>query len=159
MRLVSCLLVGLLTLAPRLAAQHGDAEQPVLDVVVGLFDAMRSKDTVALRAAFHASGRLTSTSTSADGAPLVTEVPLDGFIRAIGGAQAYLDEQLWDTEVRIDGTLATVWTRYAFFADREFSHCGVDAFQLAMTDAGWKIIQVADTRQREGCALPEHVTP
>ena len=62
MRLVSCLLVGLLTLAPRLAAQHGDAEQPVLDVVVGLFDAMRSKDTVALRAAFHASGRLTSTS-------------------------------------------------------------------------------------------------
>ena len=159
MRGVACLLVALGTAAPPLAAQHSDAEQAVVAVVAHLFDAMRAKDTVALRAVFHESARLASAVTNREGQPVVAEVPIDRFIQAIGGAQPYLDEQVWDTEVRLDGNLATVWTKYAFFADREFSHCGVDAFQLAMTDAGWKIIQIADTRQREGCDLPEHITP
>lgn len=159
MRLVACLLTVFATVVPPLAAQHGETEQEVIDVVVGLFDAMRDKDTVALRAVFHQSARLTSAVTNGEGQPVVNEVPIDRFVQAIAGAQPYLDEQLWDIEVRIDGNLATVWTKYAFFADRTFSHCGVDAFQLAMTGAGWKIIQVADTRQREGCDLPEHIKP
>jgi hypothetical protein len=53
--------------------------------------------------------------------------------------------------VHVDGPLAVVWTDYAFFAGQKFSHCGVDAFQLARTPAGWRIVALADTRKTEGC--------
>ena len=62
-----------------------------------------------------------------------------------------LDEVLHDTEVRIDGPLAIVWTYYDFFAGENFSHCGYDAFQLLKVGGEWKIVALADTRRREGC--------
>jgi hypothetical protein len=40
---------------------------------------------------------------------------------------------------------------YAFYLDDQFSHCGVNAFQLVRMEAGWQIIQITDTRRRE-CA-------
>ncbi|MEI2720897.1 MAG: hypothetical protein V9E87_12310 [Gemmatimonadales bacterium] len=64
-----------------------------------------------------------------------------------------LDERIYDPEIRIDGGLATVWTFYAFFVGERLSHCGVDAFQLARTSEGWKIIALADSRQTTGCSV------
>ena len=57
--------------------------------------------------------------------------------------------------MEIDGNLAQVWTKYAFFLGEDFDHCGVDAFQLFNDGDGWKIFQLVDTRHREGCELPE----
>jgi hypothetical protein len=51
----------------------------------------------------------------------------------------------------VDGPLAMVWTGYAFYAGPRFSHCGVDAIMLGRTTAGWRILSLADTRQRTGC--------
>jgi hypothetical protein len=31
----------------------------------------------------------------------------------------------------LDGPLASVWAEYSFYAGEKFSHCGIDAFQLA----------------------------
>jgi hypothetical protein len=47
-----------------------------------------------------------------------------------------------------------VWTPYAFYYDGNFSHCGVDSFQLARTAEGWKVVQIADTRRTQGCPTP-----
>jgi hypothetical protein len=44
-----------------------------------------------------------------------------------------------------------VWTEYDFHLGTNFSHCGIDAFQLLKTSAGWKIVALSDTAQREGC--------
>jgi hypothetical protein len=33
-------------------------------------------------------------------------------------------------EVQIDDNLAAVWTEYEFYVGKNFSHCGVNAFQL-----------------------------
>ncbi len=54
--------------------------------------------------------------------------------------------------VRIRDNLATMWIEYAFFRGEQMSHCGEDAFQLARTEEGWKIIALADTQRTEGCA-------
>jgi hypothetical protein len=40
---------------------------------------------------------------------------------------------------------------YVFYVGDRFSHCGVDSFQLVRISAGWRIIQIADTRRKEGC--------
>ena len=114
-----------------------------------LFDAMRARDSVSLRGL--------SLQRAADGH--------GGAQRCAGrrnhlhrrlrqghrGAKVSLNERIWDSEVRVDGDLATVWTKYDFLRAGAFSHCGVDAFQLARTPEGWKIIQIADTHRQEGC--------
>ena len=56
-----------------------------------------------------------------------------------------------DAEVRIDGDLATVWIPFAFYLGEDFSHCGINAVQLARLDARWQIIHIADTRRRTNC--------
>lgn len=37
--------------------------------------------------------------------------------------------------IQVDGPLATVWARYDFYLNGTFSHCGHDAFMLALTPA------------------------
>jgi hypothetical protein len=44
-----------------------------------------------------------------------------------------------------------VWTEYDFHLGDKFSHCGVDAFHLLKTSAGWKVVALSDTARREGC--------
>ena len=148
------LLLLAVLLAPAAAAQAPAPAAPdpeIMATVTKLFDAMRAKDTVALRAVFDSSARLVSAFTRRDGVTGVRATPIGDFVRAVGSATVALDERIRDPEVRQDGGLATVWTDYAFYADGQFSHCGVDAFQLAKTAAGWRIVALADTQRREGC--------
>jgi hypothetical protein len=44
-----------------------------------------------------------------------------------------------------------VWADYKFFRGATLSHCGVDHFLLVKEGGSWKIIELADTRRREGC--------
>jgi hypothetical protein len=88
-----------------------------------------------------------------DGQKTVTTTAVSQFIGSIARAApgAVLNERIYDPEVRIDADLAQVWTYYTFHRDTTFSHCGIDAIQLARTSAGWKITQLADTRRQQGC--------
>ena len=80
---------------------------------------------------------------------------LDGFVTAVGTPRAEVwDERIWDTEVRVDGGLASVWTKYAFYRGEQFSHCGVDVFELVRRPDGWKIVHLADTRRTTNCWTP-----
>lgn len=146
-------LIGTLS-APAFAQERRGDHAAVERVIMELFDAMRAADTAAMGALFHASGRVMSVGRNNMGEYGVIVTPIDRFIALVGGATAYLDERIWDLEIRIDGDLATVWTKYAFFANEQFSHCGVDAFQLARLTDGWKIIQISDTRRRDRCEIP-----
>jgi hypothetical protein len=152
-RLAPIALVMLAGLGPA-PVRAQDAAGDVIAVVQRLFDAMRAKDTVVLRAVLHPEATLTGPTRDPQGHVVVRPLPVARFIAGVAGATTHLDEQFWDPEVRIDGDLAAVWTPYAFYADGTLSHCGVDAFLLAHMDDGWKIIQIADTRRREGCRGP-----
>lgn len=140
--------------SPAFAQEPRGDVAAVQQVVMELFDAMRAGDTAAIGALFHPSGRLMRVGRNRAGEYGVTVTPIERFIAIVGGANAYLDERIWDVEIRIDEDLATVWTKYALFANEEFSHCGVDAFQLARLSDGWKIIQISDTQRRDGCEIP-----
>ncbi|HKK92409.1 MAG TPA: nuclear transport factor 2 family protein [Longimicrobiales bacterium] len=127
------------------ASTSGDARAEVLRVVTTLFDGMREKDEAKLRSVFHGDARLHTAGAAAEG------TPIESFIRSVVSGPAELDEVTFDEEVLVDGPLAVAWTPYNFFADGEFSHCGVNAFTLMRSDDGWKILQIVDTRVREGC--------
>lgn len=126
-------------------------EQTVLAVVRRLFDGMRRGDSAMVRSVFDSTMVMISVSDSA-GRSKVDRGSADRFVAAVGRPHPEVwDERIWDTEVRVDGGLASVWTKYAFYRGDQFSHCGVDVFELARRAEGWRIIYLADTRRRDGC--------
>lgn len=141
--------------APAPAPHHTLADEAdVLAVLTRLFEGMRAGDSAAVRAAFDTSARLMSVAVR-DGVPVVGAERVDEFVRSVGTPHAERwDERIWDPRVSVDGRLAAVWTPYAFYLGDRLSHCGVDSFQLFKGRDGWKIVYLADTRRRDGCAPP-----
>jgi len=127
---------------PEEAAAVAAAEQP--------FEAMRVGDSEMAHAVFHPDARLGRAGE--DG---ISFRSADGFIEMIGSPRDEVyDEPVWDWTVQIDGRLAQMWTRYAFYREDTFSHCGWEGFQLYRADAGWQITQLIDTSYRENCWYP-----
>jgi hypothetical protein len=61
------------------------------------------------------------------------------------------DERLLDFSIQVDGNMANAWTTYEFWFNDNFSHCGVNSFQLFHDNGQWKIIYLIDTRRTKGC--------
>jgi hypothetical protein len=131
-------------------ASPGDREA-VVAVVRRLFDAMRAGDSAAVRAVFHPRALLGYAAVR-QGGPQFEVDTVDAFVRAVGTPHPEVwDERLGEVSVQLDGSLASVWAEYSFYAGNRFSHCGVDAFQLARSGSEWRIVALTDTRRREGC--------
>ena len=146
-------LCALAVSAPSLASAQAtapDERAAVIAVVQRLWDAMKARDTAMARAVFDSSAMLSRVVTR-NGEARVQLTPVSGFLDALGKATESWNERMFNPEVRIDGPLATVWTEYDFHLGTQFSHCGIDAFQLLKTSGGWKIVALADTARREGC--------
>ncbi|MCH7639846.1 MAG: nuclear transport factor 2 family protein [Bacteroidetes bacterium] len=149
------LALALLIFAPVAVAQPTNATQDpvaaVRAVVMELFDAMRAGDSTRVRDVFHEDARLHS-SFSHEGVPMIGGGDsADGFVTVVGTPHDEVwDERVGEIHVRVDEGLATAWMDYRFFLGEAFSHCGVNAIQLVLTEDGWKMLNVVDTR-RSGC--------
>lgn len=143
------------TQAQQQASEKGPKEA-VIQVIKTLFDAMRMGDTTMLRSTFDPQMRLMTVYVDKEGNPKIHTGSADEFIASIGQPHEEIyDEKIWNYHVQIDGLLATAWTKYTFYLGDKMSHCGVNAFQLFKSAAGWKIIQITDTRNKEGCQTAE----
>ncbi len=137
------------------ASELAAEEAEVVAVVHRLFEAMRTNDGEMAAATFHPEARLGRADE--DG---IEFGPPDGLIAMIAREQEEVyDEPVWDWTVSVDGRLAQMWTKYAFYVGDEFSHCGTDAFELYKDEAGWRITQLVDTMRRENCWYPPDRPP
>lgn len=117
-----------------------------------LFDGMRAGDSSAVRNAFLPNAGMYTAIWSKEGRPVLREGKLERFVAYVGQVEeGVMDEQIWSYDIRVDGLLATAWTSYSFFLNKELSHCGTNAFELFKTEGGWKISHITDTRNTEGC--------
>ncbi len=57
-------------------------------------------------------------------------------------------EKLMSFNIKIDTNMANVWAPYEFYLNGEFSHCGVNSFQLFKNNGNWEIIYIVDTRRK-----------
>jgi hypothetical protein len=143
------LAAAVLTAAAPARAQAATADAEVRAVIQRLFDAMRAGDSTAMRAVFPPSARLQSVGRNREGAAVVHEDSIDGFIRTVGTAgHPEFDERIANLVIQVDGNLAQAWMDYTFYLGGQKSHCGVDAVQLFRGPNGWQFIQLADTRRR-----------
>jgi len=137
--------------------QDANDRAAVLAVVDVLFDGMRANDGDMVRSAFADGAVLISTERN--GAPATRLTPIEQFASLVDKATEEWDEPYWDPIVQIEDYLASVWIKYAFYLNGEFTHCGVDAFLIARGMDGWKIVALADTRERDNCELPPDHQP
>lgn len=127
-------------------------KQAVNTVIVTMFDGMREGDSAKVNSVFRKDVRMFSTYKKNTGESVLHEGNLFDFLKAIGTPHDEIwDEKIYDTTIQIDGDIAQVWTDYSFYIGDNFSHCGVDAFQLVRENNVWKIISLMDTRRKEGC--------
>lgn len=140
-----------LVLASGIRTPAGDDREAVLAVVKQLFDGMRAGDAAKLRAVFHPSAQLVSSSVK-DGKTQISVEPVETFVAAVTRPHTEIyDERTRNEVVHVDGGFASVWAEYGFYRGKTFSHCGIDAFHLARTAEGWKIVSLGDTRRTEPC--------
>jgi hypothetical protein len=140
-----------LAVVPVHAASAQDAERAaVLGTVQKLWDAMRTRDTVLLKQVFDTSARLVRAGRGGAALQITTPAQFAASIMRNPTGPAPT-ERMYDPEVRIDGTIAQVWTYYTFHSGATFSHCGIDAITLVKLGDTWKITHITDTARMQGC--------
>lgn len=128
------------------------AEDSVKAVVNQLFAAMKGANAAMLKEAFADSAVLQTIRRKQDGTFFVQDEKVSDFVEQIGKAKKdSLDERITFETIKIDGPLAIAWTPYKFYYAGNFSHCGVNSFQLVRINGRWKIQFLIDTRRRQGC--------
>jgi hypothetical protein len=141
-----------------LFAQSSDESAGVMKPINYLFEGMTKGDSALVRKAFMEDATFASIGPDKDGNPTLKKGDLKKFITAMGTPHpGVYTEPLWNVKIDIDGNMAQVWANYAFYIDKSLHHCGVDAFQLFKGNDGWKIYNISDTRQQEGCEVPKEI--
>lgn len=150
MKSILLALVGLICLS--LNAQKSEEEQ-VKATIIEFFDAFHKQDTVKLKAMAKDEITLQSIAVNKEGKTVLQESEYANFVRSIASIpkDRTFEEKLLSFSIQVDGKMANAWTSYEFWYNGNFSHCGVNSFQLIKEDATWKILYLVDTRRREGC--------
>ena len=127
-------------------------EDSVKAVVKQLFDGMKNSDAEMIRGAFADSAILQTIGRDKQGKMIIENDKVDEFAKLISGLKkGAADEQIVFETIKIDGPLAIVWAPYKFYFDGQFSHCGIDSFQLVFINGQWKIQYLIDTRRKQPC--------
>jgi hypothetical protein len=143
--IVLAFLTGTVTLKAQTAADSVKA------VINQFFDGMRNAEVSMVTSSF-ADSAILQTIVNRQGKISIRNEPLSGFANVITQQQkGDLDEKIQFETIKIDGPMAMAWTPYKFYYKGQFSHCGVNSFQLVKINGAWKIQYIIDTRRREGC--------
>jgi Putative lumazine-binding len=134
------------------ASNAQTAEDSVKQTVNKLFEGMKSSDAALIQSVFADSAVLQTISRNKEGQTVIINENVQTFASSvsklvIGDA----DEHISFEVVKIDGPLAIVWTPYKFYYKGNFSHCGVNSFQLVKLKGQWKIQYLIDTRRKKEC--------
>ncbi|HYK46317.1 MAG TPA: nuclear transport factor 2 family protein [Parafilimonas sp.] len=132
-------------------AKAQSAEDSVKTTINKLFAAMKNGDSKALVECFSDSAILQTVAEKNGNVSIQTE-PVKDFADFVGTQkEGDADERITFDMLRVDGALAIAWTPYKFYYKGNFSHCGVDSYQLVRINGTWKIQYLIDTRRKTNC--------
>lgn len=123
----------------------------VLDVVQRFFDAMAARDTAAWAEVMTHDGQWYGYTVNAEGFSMFRRTNREA-IDGLAVSNDTIVERMWDPTVLLHDRMAVVWTPYDLYINGRFSHCGIDAFTLLKTNAGWQIGSIVFSREPTGCA-------
>ena len=122
------------------------SEKEILKPIENLFNAMKSADSLGVKNAFSGSAIMQTFGKNQE----IRTDKVEDFAKQVGASQAGdLDERFTISKILVDGNMASVWVPYQFYYKGNFSHCGVNSFQLAKINNEWKIQYIIDTRRKK----------
>jgi hypothetical protein len=159
MRKLVVLILALTCFSGIRANGQSSEEGAVTDAINKMFKAMELGDSAMLHSVFAKKWTDATVARNKDGNVVLNRSDSPkGFLDAVGKPHKEVwHEEIWNLKIQIDGDFAQAWCDYAFYLDKNFSHCGVDAFHLVKEQSGWKIFHIADTRRKQGCIIPQNV--
>lgn len=138
----------LLLILPIFGFSQTSEEDLVKATVNQLFNGMKTSDSILIRKSFSKNAVLQTITKTGE----VKNENINDFVLSISKAEKQsLDERITFSNILIDGNLASVWTPYEFYYKSQFSHCGVNSFQLVKSNNEWKIQYIIDTRRKDNC--------
>ena len=124
------------------------SEKEIIKPIENLFQAMKSADSLGVKNAFSNSAIMQTFGKNQE----IRTDKVDDFAKQVGASQAGdLDERFSISKILVDGNMASVWVPYQFYYKGNFSHCGVNSFQLVKIKNEWKIQYIIDTRRKDNC--------
>ena len=124
------------------------SEKEIIKPIETLFNAMKSADSLGVKNAFSGSAIMQTFGKNQE----IRTDKVEDFAKQVGASQAGdLDERFTISKILVDGNMASVWVPYQFYYKDNFSHCGVNSFQLAKINNEWKIQYIIDTRRKDNC--------
>ena len=135
--------------------QQSFTDADARQVVDTFFEGFHEGDTLKMRSVLRKEVPTQTAFTTPEGEDRIVTNDIKNLLSAIAnrGDEQQWEEKLLDYKVSVDGNLAHVWTPYEFYLNGTFSHCGANAFTLAKTVDGWKIIHLIDSRRRKDCRM------
>ena len=124
------------------------SEKEIIKPIENLFNAMKSADSLGVKNAFSGSAIMQTFGKNQE----IRTDKVEDFAKQVGASQAGdLDERFTISKILVDGNMASVWVPYQFYYKGNFSHCGVNSFQLAKINNDRKIQYIIDTRRKDNC--------
>ncbi len=130
-----------------------DEKEAVKKVVETFFDGFHKQDSVIINSTVANKVVLQTTGRNKEGKTLFKNEKFKNFIKSITSIPDSIkfEEKLTSFSIQVDRTMANAWVGYEFWLNDNFSHCGINSFQLINFDGEWKIIYLIDTRGKAGC--------
>ena len=140
------IVLGLCLISVSMHAQEAEAKASI----ISFFEGFHAKDTIKMKKFCHEKMLLQSINESTKGTKLIEEKATD-FFKSMSQIPENMkfEERLLNFEVKIDGSMAHVWTPYEFYINGTFSHGGVNAFTMILENNQWKIVHLIDTRRKK----------
>ena len=127
------------------------SETEVQKTIETFFEGFHKQDSTLLNQVVYKDVTLQTIVTNREGKTVLHTEDYDKFITSILSIpeNQKFEEKLLSFDIKIDGNMANAWTPYEFWFNDQFSHCGVNSFQLIRIDDAWKIFFLVDTRRKD----------
>ena len=123
----------------------------ILETVQKFFDSIETRDRELLESILVPGSLNISVRKAEDEEATFNIMSYEEMVAALTRSGRNAKERSWDETVLTQGNIAVVWTPYDFHLDGEFSHCGVDSFQLIKQAGQWLISNSSWTLEIENC--------
>ena len=137
-----------LAAAPAHAEEYTPAQAEVIAAADAFMDAIGSTRKTDLAEVMIPEGMIFVHNRMDPDNPRVDVVPVAQHLERWAGTTGRFIETMRYETVLVDGDMAQVWGRYAFFANSLLSHCGINSLSMVRTEEGaWKVANTSFTME------------
>jgi len=139
-------IIGFLPLFPGNSIE----KEKIIKVVNQFFTVLETRDVELAKRIVMPAG-CTFSIRQADDKEVIKSSTFQEFMDSLPNPKAKYKEIMESPQVLVHKEISVLWAKYKFYINGSFSHCGVDAFSLMKTPAGWKIASIIYTVEKTGC--------